>query len=296
MKFLIAFNPVPNRSRKKRLGQLVSYFKQNDVDFDLYPTDASLSQNQHYFANHIGKYTDVVIVGGDGTIHQILNCLPIPCDVRVAIMPAGTGNDFARWVYGKNRNHLQKILHTIHSDKASYIKLGVCQFDQGDTRYFHNVLGFGFDALLSKKLKDKKGLFRSLGYIKEAVRHIPFYKELPVQVCIDNQSYFYENLITTAANHEYFGNGLKIAPDASPKHKELTLVRIEKLPLKVKAKQIWGLFSGNHVKQPFTDYRKIKHQLRIETPGVDIEADGEYIGQGPATIKTVQDAIQIKHL
>lgn len=294
MKFLVAFNPVPNRSRKKRLSQLVHFLKQHNKDYDLYPTDVSLAQNQRYFQNHVHQYTDVIIVGGDGTIHQILNCLALPSDLNISIVPAGTGNDFARWIYGADRNNIHFILPTIFSDNLRTIKIGVCEFESGEQRYFHNVLGFGFDALLAKKLTSKKGFFRSLSYIKAAIKHIPSYQEQAVLVDIEGEGYAYDNLITAIANHQYFGNGLKIAPNAKPTDANLTLCRIEKLPLKTKLKQIFGLFSGEHVNHSFTDFRSIKQELSIKTHGIDIEADGEYIGQSPAKIYALTAAVKVK--
>lgn len=296
MKFLVVFNPVANRQRQKRLQQLVSFLKRKNVTHSLYPTDKNLALTKHYFDRHLDEYTDLIVVGGDGTFHQIVNCIAQNTKIRVGLLPAGTGNDFARWLYGNKITNLDSIFHTLISKNVTSIKLGCCEFADSKKRYFHNVLGFGFDALLAKELKDNKGLFSKLGYIGKAIQRIPFYREQAVHVVIDNKDHKYHNLITAVANHQFFGNGMKIVPDSLPIDEHLGLCRIEKLPLLTKFSHILRLFNGSHVKKGFVDHRTISGEVEIVTNGVDIEADGEYLGLSPAKIYAVNNAISIKRI
>lgn len=294
--FLIVVNPVPNRARSKTLKLFLKFIKDRGLSYEIYPTEAALSANRHYFDRHLDKFTDLIVVGGDGTFHNVLNSLPKPISLPIGLIPAGTGNDFARWLYGLHRTNLPFIFEQVVGQWSTSISLGVCEFENGHKQYFHNVLGLGFDALLAKELKDSKGLFRSLGYIIKAVQHIPFYKASALSLRIGEESRTYQNLITAFANGEYFGAGMHIAPNSSAENQPLAMCRIEQLSkLKILA-QILRLFNGSHVKQNFVDYREVEETAFIETAGLDIEADGEYLGQSPCSIYLEKHALKIKRL
>lgn len=270
--------------------------KERGFSYEIYPTEAVQSANRHYFNHHINKFTDIVVIGGDGTFHNVLNSLPKPISLPIGLIPAGTGNDFARWLYGVHKENLPFIFEQVTGQWTTSISLGVCEFADGNKQVFHNVLGLGFDALLAKELKDSKGVFRSLGYIMKAVQHIPFYKARALSLRIGEESRTYQNLITAFANGEYFGAGMHIAPNSSAENQPLAMCRIEQLSKLKLLSQILRLFNGSHVKQDFVDYREITDTAYIETQGLDIEADGEYLGQSPCSIYLQQDALKIKRL
>lgn len=294
--FLIVVNPVPSRARTKVLKQFLIFMQQKSLSYELYPTEAAISANQHYFAHHLHKFTDIVVIGGDGTLHNVINSLPRPFSLPIGLIPAGTGNDFARWLYGLHCHNRPFIFEQVVGNWTSSISLGVCEFENGHQQYFHNVLGLGFDALLAKELKHSKGLFRSLGYMVKAVQHIPFYQTKPLTLNIGDEKRQYHNLITAFANGQYFGAGMQIAPTSSPDNQALTMCRIEKLPKLKMLGQILRLFNGSHIHQDFVDYRDISEVAYIEDTGLDIEADGEYLGQSPCRIYLTKHAAKFKRL
>lgn len=298
MAYLVIFNPLPNRTRKNRLDQLIRHMKMKQLEFELFPTDGNDSANRHFLSRHQHRFETVIIVGGDGTFHHVLNSLDKQSSQTIGLLPAGTGNDFARWIYGPHRNNVNWILNVLTGDNTEQIKLGEAHFPNqpaaNQVRLFHNVLGVGFDAKLAKELANSKGLFRSLSYLSKALQHIPFYKEPWLSANIDGQSHQYFNLITAIANHQYFGNGLNIAPGASPTESKLMLCRIEKMSLIAKLRHILGVIGGHHVHLPMVDFRPLEEGLSVLTEGLDVEADGEYLGQSPVHIKVHDKPWRIK--
>lgn len=294
--FLVIINPVPSRARASVLNKFIQHLKQHSLSYEVYPTEACQSANRHYFSNHLEQFTDLVVVGGDGTFHNVINSLPEDSEHPIGLIPAGTGNDFARWLYGDQRTNLPFIFEQVVGKWTQTVSLGVCEFSDGKQTLFHNVLGLGFDALLAKELKDSKGMFRSLGYFAKALQHVPFYKAVDMELQIGEESKSYKNLITAFANAEYFGAGLKIAPGADASVPSLQMCRIEQLSRLKVLGQIGRLFNGSHVKQNFVDYRELKTEAHVVTEGLDIEADGEYLGQSPCVIKIKPAALKVKRL
>ena len=89
--------------------------------------------------------------------------------IPLGIIPCGTGNDFSRHIYEKSDD----VLTTVTGENIIEADLGWC-----NERYFINVLGVGYDAMLAENTKgDNKTLFRSFFYLWNALKYLPFYKE-----------------------------------------------------------------------------------------------------------------------
>ena len=294
--FLVVINPVPNRARSKVTHRFLAYLKQQQLNYQVYPTEACHSANFHYFSQHLAEFTDLIVIGGDGTFHNVLNSLPQGHGLPIGLIPAGTGNDFARGLYGDQRNNLPFIFEQVVGKWTQDISLGVCTFADGKEVLFHNVLGLGFDALIAKELKHAKGLMKSLGYLAKAAQHIPFYQACAMQLKLGKEQLNYPNMITAFANSEYFGAGMKIAPGADPCAPTLNMCRIEKLSRFKVISQILRLFNGSHVNKSFVDYRTLDTKAEVTNEGLHIEADGEYLGTSPCVIDVRPCAIKIKRL
>lgn len=290
---LVIFNPVASFSRKRVLAKLIKFLKQHQLEWQLYPTERSLSANKHYLESHYNEFSQAVVVGGDGTFHNIVNCL-VGKNIDVTLVPAGTGNDFAQWLYGKRKKDLNFVFSSIVSDNTVAINLGCCEFPDGQQRYFHNVMGLGFDASLAKELTHSKGLFRHLGYLVKALQNIPFYKEPYLELRGEGKQWQYQNLITAFANGQYFGAGMHIAPSADPLNNSLEICRVEKVSLLKKLHLIGKLFNGRHIDSPLVDYRTVNGDFEVTTANLGIEADGEYIGESPVVIGVKEDALRLK--
>jgi YegS/Rv2252/BmrU family lipid kinase len=300
-KYLIVFNPLPSKKRQQIINLVKQTLIQKNTDFDFYPTDSLLSVNQAYFAANIAQYTDVIVIGGDGTLHCVINCLPIGTDIRVGLVPAGTGNDFSRMWYGRNNKNIQYILDVVTSNTTQFISLGECVFDEKNEhnqyqarRLFHNVMGTGFDSQLSKALRHNKGTFKGLTYLLAAIKNVPFYQERSSSFVIGGITHKYENLITAFANGQYFGGGLKVAPTANPLSDQLDIIQVGKYPLLVKLKLIVLLSLGKHVAAKQVAYTTTNTTSFIDSVGLDLQADGEYIGQSPCSISVIESAINLK--
>lgn len=298
--YLIVFNPVANKKRQQIVNTVQQRLQQNNIQFELYPTAAELVINQTYFKQRISQYSDVIVIGGDGTLNCVINCLPDNSQIRLGLVPAGTGNDFARMWYGRDRN-LNTILDIVTGISTQQISLGECIFNEANNenqyqikRRFHNVMGTGFDSKLAKDLRHNKGRFPSLSYLMAAVKKVPFYQEKTSSFIIDDEKQQYENLITAFANGRYFGGGLKVAPKANPLSADLDIVQVARHPLLTKLKLIIALCVGKHMSAKQVQYRTIKSTSLIDTVGLDLQADGEYIGQSPCSISVIENAVKVK--
>jgi len=314
IRYLVVFNPVQSAKRQKLLALLISELKNRSLNYTLYPTEANLTANKHYFKSHLQQYTDVVVLGGDGTFNVVVNCIvdaqltqklnqKLSHKVNVGLLPAGTGNDFSKQWFNKanvkkakQKGHSQQdLINIVLGNQVQTLYLGECHYDN-KIRYFNNVLGVGFDAVIAKQLAHQKSLFRSLSYIVAALRHIPFYQEPKCELVLKGKTTKYRNLITAFANSQYFGGGLPIAPNQDGRTESLTVIRAPKLSVIPKVMLLLKLTKGRHLSSKGVVHNQMQkeEEAEITTAGLEIEADGEYIGETPCKVKVSSHTINLK--
>lgn len=185
--------------------------------------------------------TCLVIIGGDGTLHEVLSGLvesrqDINQRLPFAYIPAGTGNDFARGarIPFQPLAAFKQILQTTH---PRMINLGHYEnVNQHTHGIFLNNFGTGFDAAIventnNSKAKDFLNRYHlgSLSYTTMAIKVLFTQQPFHVQVIQDGQTYdFPRAFLTVTTNHPYLGGGIKLAPDQQLEKKQLELVIVQK--------------------------------------------------------------------
>jgi len=224
-----------------------------------------------------GNFTYIVAVGGDGTIHEVVNGM-IFSKAKLGILPVGTGNDLIRGL--GIPNHFEKAFAIVLQGDTRFIDIGKI----GDI-YFHNGIGVGFDAWVAYetlrekffrgKLKYLAGIFKTLNKYNPPEMTL-FYDETVVK-----NRYFMINI----ANGLYMGGGFKLTPSAKFDDGELDLnIVINLTKLKV-FKNLLGVFSGNHTSMPEVTQAKARKIKIVSNLPFAVQADGEFIS---AELKTVE--------
>jgi len=238
----VIVNPEAGRGRGGRMiPQVASAFAQVGV------TDI------HYTANAGDEYrltrdaiahgaTTIVVVGGDGTTTHVANeIIKSGADVRLAIIPAGTGNDFA------------KVLGT---DKSDLLFVARKSLDRGETRvdvgkiedrYFLNCCGFGFDVAVLEGISRNKRLRGNAVYLYSALSQLFGYRGFDVQV---GRGFSTRHLLLVLANTEYFGGMFRIAPGSRIDDGELDLIEILDIPPARRVPMLAAATKGEHMKYP----------------------------------------------
>ena len=151
-------------------------------------------------------YRNIIVVGGDGTLHEVVNGLFIqksvqPKEVTIAVISAGTGNDWIR-MFGIPTRYSEAI----RAIKEGYTFLqDVAEVDYEEskyrqTRHMANVAGLGFDAAVIKRtLQSKaKGILGKGGYLWCLVRSFFSHKSTGVKIWIDDRLVYNDLLFSIA--------------------------------------------------------------------------------------------------
>lgn len=283
-KYLIVYNPLGGKKGQVYLASLKRSLERASVSYDVYQTKQDSKSDETFLKTQLKKYSDVISMGGDGTLNMLCNVLAHQ-DIPLGIIPCGTGNDFTRNIYDKQHD----IISIVTGSRVKPVDLGQCH-----DRYFINVLGIGYDAMMVKEtMHSSKIMFRSLFYLWNALKYLPFYKEERLHLQAEKMFKNEKTFIAAFGNGAFFGNGMKITPRADITDGLLDCCWIGKLSFLKKCHCLYRSFSGKHLSEKNIEYTQAEefHVLSEEHP---IEADGEFIGYTPATIRVAKKALVLK--
>lgn len=230
-----------------------------------------------------GEETTLVVLGGDGSIDEVVNGIHFPDRVTLGYIPLGSGNDFARGM-GLPSNTMKALDVVLHSDKRRSINLGLLQY-RGKKHRFAVSSGIGYDAsicyqLCVSKLKmflNKLGLGK-LAYVSLSLHRLYHCRPDAMTIILDEQTLHFDNVYFAAAfNLPYEGGGCKFCPDARPDDDLLDFIVIADVP-KIQALAILPtVFSGMHTRLKGVHIYRCK-KVHVESlPALPVHSDGEPI-------------------
>ncbi|MGX7195716.1 diacylglycerol/lipid kinase family protein [Enterococcus olivae] len=244
---------------------------------------------QEEFTDTLDCYPLLIVIGGDGTLHQVVNQLKqMDQKLPIAYIPAGSGNDFARGV-GLSREVEKAFRQIIKTQEPRSINvLAYEEKIQETTGISVNNVGIGLDAAIVEHTNQsvtKKNLNKynlgSLTYIS-SVFHVLFkQKGFPILVECNGQTYSYKKaFLCTTTNHPYFGGGVAIAPMADAAKPVLDLVLVERLSMFKIAWLIFLLMRKKHATSRYYHHHSASKLRIISTTPQYMQADGEALGEG----------------
>jgi len=210
-------------------------------------------------------FTIVTVVGGDGTINEVGRGL-CNSNVALAVIPAGSGNGFARnfKIPLKQYEAIKLLLN------PRIIPIDVGKIND---HYFFNVAGFGLDANIAENF-EQFGIRGPLPYFLVGIRAFFKYQPQTILIKFDNKEIEISPLVVTIANAPEYGNGAIISPSAQPDDGFLDLAILDKIPLREAVLNLFKLFNGtiNQV-SAFHSHRVTSLEIIRPAPG-PIQTDG----------------------
>ncbi|TDR73591.1 diacylglycerol/lipid kinase family protein [Paludibacterium purpuratum] len=242
----------------------------------------------------------VVAVGGDGTVHEVVNgVMRAPAAQRervtLGILPVGTGNDFARSI-GMNAS-VSRLYRLIQSGSARRLDLGCIETlgSQPATRYFANIASLGISsAVVDRVARMPRWLPAGLAYGLGTVLSLLTWRPARLRLTFDEGNVREESMINLClANGRYFGGGLGVAPRARLDDGLLEIVMIRNATVAAFLRLLPLLRQARPIDDARVCYAQSRG-LRISTepPGCPLEADGERIGREPVRVSVLPGALR----
>jgi diacylglycerol kinase (ATP) len=218
--------------------------------------------------NDLNGFSDLIIIGGDGTINMTLNHFN-DIAIPIIILPAGTGNDFS-WKLSGKKNCID-ILKEAIDKKPVKVDAGLC-----NGRIFLNGVGIGFDGEVAKKLGANKSL-GFLSYLLRVLRTIFTYREPQIQIACNEIKKDNPYLMVSVANGSRYGGGFMVAPGADLCDGLLDLVLIKPLSVLKRLRYLPLMRKGGHVNKSFVKYQTIEKVIITSKKTLPAHLDGELL-------------------
>lgn len=236
-------------------------------------------------------FDPIVAAGGDGTLNELINGIgEASGNVRVGLIPLGTGNDFARTL--GIPTDLDQCIEVLLAGHTRAIDLVRVTSDRA--RYFVNVSAGGFSGLMNEKLTPElKKSWGPLAYLRCAAAALPELRAYRTQIALDDKETISESLYNVIiANGRYVAGGIPVAPEALPDDGLLDLVLIPERPVADLAMLAPQMLTGNHLSSASIIYRRAARISVNSKPGMWFNVDGELVGNEPAVFQVLPRALQ----
>lgn len=231
-------------------------------------------------------------VGGDGTLHQIVNGLLRRTDgVRppVGIIPAGTGNSVLHHV---GLCDPQQAVRRILAGKTAPLDVLEVATPEAAPYYCVNLVGWGILADINRVAERWRLLGRSR-YAVAALSHLFAARSRPATLTIDGQRIRDEFLFVVACNTRTIGSGMQMAPRAQIDDGRMDVVFVRQTTRLRMLTILRRVFSGTHVDLPEVEYAQASI-LHLESDGREpLNLDGEHCSTAPFTVKVLPGALEV---
>lgn len=207
--------------------------------------------------------------------------------ITLGVIPAGTGNDFARAV-GVNGLSVNKIFDLYTKSDPAEIDLGLVK-SQSSERWFVQVLSTGFDAEVNSranKIRWPKGKSK---YTIATVRTLAKFRPITYEIEMDGHKLSQSAMLFTIANGKTYGGGMRICPGASNSDGIFELLLVRPVSRFVLLTIFPKVFKGNHIPHQKIDTYQAK-EVKISA-STSSYADGEYVANLPITVTNVGNAL-----
>jgi diacylglycerol kinase (ATP) len=227
----------------------------------------------------------LVVVGGDGMVHLAVQALA-SSGTRLGIVPAGTGNDVARY-FDLPRKDPLAAADVVLRGTTRRIDLA-----RSGSKYFVTVLAAGFDALVNERANRMTWPRGQMRYNLATLAELRVFRPLHYTLDLDGRQLTLEAMLVAVGNGPSFGGGLRITEGAVLDDGLLDVVVIKPMSRGGLVRTYPKLFKGTHVTHPQYEHHRVA-KVTVASPGITTYADGERFGDLPLTVECAPGALTV---
>lgn len=295
LRYVIIANPAAGRGRAARMAAEIRR-RLDDAGADCEIVHTSGRGDAESLAGGALKQSNVadaqrvcvVSCGGDGTVQEAANALMRTGHGGVlGLAPVGRCNDFAS-AFGIDTDP-DEITRILLRGRLQRVDLG-----RVNDRYFCTIAAFGFDAAVSRYVNDMKiPLTGTVAYVYGVLCVLRRYRAANARLSFDHETRDGPVFMAASANTRSYGGHMQVAPDARPDDGMLDVCVVSPLSRRRVIRLLRRVMRGRHTELPEVQFVRTR-SVRIETDVPhEIWADGELVGQTPATIEAVAACLDV---
>lgn len=246
--------------------------------------------------------TDYLIgIGGDGTLNEVINGVMLSDkmkrkNVKVGLLPTGSGNDFAKTM--KLDSEVLTLKNLLENEQAVRIDIGKIEckdiYGNDSTRYFNNIADVGLGGEVVVKVNKSSKIFSpTFRYLKSSVEAFFTYRKKRIRFTSPHFTWEGAVLILCLANANYFGSGLGIAPHARVDDGKIAVVIAGEISLFDYLRNLSRIRNKEIINHPGILYKEVEScTIEPVEDNLLIETDGEIAGNLPLKMSVMNKEIE----
>ncbi|MBO5717562.1 MAG: diacylglycerol kinase family lipid kinase [Alistipes sp.] len=303
VKWFVVVNPISGSGKGLDDFPLISkLLRDNGISCEAVFTEHKCHATELTVSAINSGYRHIIVVGGDGTLHEVVNGLFIqksvePSDVTIAVIAVGTGNDWIR-MFGIP-THYSEAIRAIKEGYTFLQDVAAVEYEESrfrQVRYTANVAGVGFDAAVIQRLQHMraKGCKGKSTYLRALAYTFFRYKPTGVKVWVDDRL-IYNNLMLSMAIGvgKYNGGGIQQLPEAVADDGLLDITIIRPLHWWNIIFRLKRLFNGSIYTIGHVLHAKGRNIHIESSPEIQLEVDGELYGFSPINVRNVHRDVRV---
>ena len=265
----IITNPVAGKKRAlKNLAVVEKALTARCLPFEVHTSKAERDATEIVKTLTKNGETHLIVLGGDGTLHEVLNGIDDIQKVRLGLVPSGTGNDFAEHI-GLEKDPEKAIAHILDGEAkpTDYLEVGGVRC--------MNVAGVGMDVDVLERCKKGK-LKGKMKYLISLIKSLFAFKGCPIEIEADGKKQQRNVLISAVCNGSKFGGGIKICPVANCEDGKIDFMAVDCIGGKWKLiKAFIVLMKGGIMDYPLTTHIRCDTLKITPDKKRTVQLDGE---------------------
>jgi len=293
MKFIITVNPHGGKKLGPRLlNRVKPLFEAKGIE--LFVVETTFAGHAKELANqlNITEYDGFIGIGGDGTLHEIINGMLSRHDGRkipIGIIPGGSGNSY---MHDLQLTDPLKAAKAIINGKTRALDTAKVEVNH-IIKYSNNMIGWGLVTDVGNQAEH----FRWLGtnrYTILSVVEVLRHKSRPATLIMDDKKIEDEFIFIIACNSIHVGKGMKMAPKARLDDGLIDLIVIRSGVSRTRLLQVLPkLFDGSHINEPELEYYQTSQFSLIPETDEILNIDGEIMGSTPIKVEMISNAFDM---
>jgi len=281
----LVINPVAGQGKGATVGTYVAgYLNSRGIKYEIIIGRSGIDQadSLQRFLDRNPDCSGVIAVGGDGLLHLVLQKIT-PAQVPLAVIPAGTGNDFVRTL-GWSPDDVDAILQAVLSKKPQSVDLGLV-----DGEWFAAILSTGFDSIVNEKANTMSWPKGPMKYNVAIAIELPRFAPRHYEIVLDDRTISTQAMLIAVANGRSYGGGMLVCPHADIADGFFDVMVLHPVSKLEFIKVFPRVFKGTHITHPAVEIVRSK-SVKISSDAVAY-ADGERIGQLPVSAQCISGAL-----
>lgn len=265
----VVFNPVAGgRKALKNLAVLERIFQEREVEYAVHESLSCGDITKIVRSLTRKGDNEIIVLGGDGTLHEALNGIEDPIACHLGLVPSGTGNDFAeRLGIPMQAEKAVELILKGEIKETDYLEVG--------GKRCMNVAGLGMDVEVLE-LCNRGKMKGKLKYLYSLLKCLFTYKGCRIVLKCEGREEPHSVLLAAACNGSLFGGGIKVCPTADVADGKLNVVVVDCIVSVWKiVKAFMVLLRGGILEYPLTTHYLCEEVSFIPETPCSVQLDGE---------------------